>query len=227
MPEEIRSCNKLLAGLSGEVYARLRPHFEPYELEYAVNLYDRGQELTHVYFVESGIVSLLVDTGEMSTMEVAMVGSEGMAALPVFLGITISNNRAVVQGSGHALRMTATNFHAECAISDDLPKIMRLFTYSLLMQISRSAVCTRFHSIESRLARWLLMTQDRMQSPDFKITQEFLSYMLGVRREAVSKAAGHLQRRNLVSYVRGHVTILDRGILEGLACNCYGFISAN
>lgn len=227
MAKEIRSSNRLLAALSSEVYARLQPQFEPFELEYSENLYQRGQEFTHVYFVESGIVSLLVETGEMSTMEVAMVGNEGMAALPVFLGIKISNNRAVVQGSGHALRMTATNFNAECSISDDLPKIMRLFTYSLLMQISRSAVCTRFHSIESRLARWLLMTQDRMRSSDFRITQEFLSYMLGVRREAVNKAAGSFQRRELISYVRGHMTILDRQILEGLACTCYGSIAAN
>lgn len=227
MPDTKRSPNRLLAALPNIAYDRIRPQFEPYELKYAENVYDQGQELKHVYFVESGIVSMLVATSATTTMEVAMVGNEGMAALAVFLGIKVSNNRAVVQGSGTALRMTAKNFNAECALSDELPRIMRLFTYSILMQVSRSAVCTRFHTIESRLARWLLMTQDRMRSEEFQITQEFLSYMLGVRREAVNKAAGLLQRQKLISYVRGHVTVLDRTSLEGLACTCYGFIAAN
>ncbi len=227
MPETTRSPNKLLAALSNVVYARIRPQLQPYELKYSENVYDQGEELRHVYFVESGIVSMLVATSPTTTMEVAMIGSEGMAALAVFLGVKVSNNRAVVQGSGTALRMTAKNFNAECALSDDLPRIMRLFTYSILMQVSRSAVCTRFHSIESRLARWLLMTQDRMRSEDFRITQEFLSYMLGVRREAVNKAAGILQKKKLISYVRGHVTVLDRKSLEGLACTCYGFVATN
>lgn len=227
MSETTRSPNKLLAALPTTAYDRLRPQFEPYELKYRENVYDQGQELKYVYFVETGIISILVATSETTTMEVAMIGSEGMAALAVFLGIKLSNNRAVVQGSGTALRLSAKNFQAECALSDDLPRIMRLFTYSILMQVSRSAVCMRFHPIESRLARWLLMTQDRMRSEDFRITQEFLSYMLGVRREAVNKAAGLLQKQKLISYVRGHVTILDRKTLEGLACTCYGFIAAN
>ena len=227
MPQTTRSSNKLLAALPITAYDRVRPQFEPYELKYREDVYDQGQEMKHVYFVETGIISILVATSPTTTMEIAMVGNEGMAALGVFLGIKLSNNRAVVQGSGNAQRMTAKNFNAECAFSDELPRIMRLFTYSMLMQISRSAVCTRFHSIESRLARWLLMTQDRMRSEDFRVTQEFLSYMLGVRREAVNKAAGLLQKQKLISYVRGHVTVLDRKSLEGLACTCYGFIAAN
>ena len=154
-----------------------------------------------------------------------MVGSEGMVALPVFLGLKSSNNRAVVQGEGVALRMKAADLLKECSASDELPRILRLFTYSMLMQIARSAVCNRFHAIETRLARWLLMAQDRMGSTEFKITQEFLSSMLGVRREAVNKAAGDFQRRKLISYVRGHMSLLDRPELESLACSCYGFIS--
>lgn len=227
MPENTVSSNKLLASLPKIAYDRVRSQFEPFELNYSENLYDRGSELTHVYFVETGIVSLLVAAGETSMIEVAMVGNEGMAALPIFLGVKISNNRAVVQGSGIAQRMSAKDFNAECTLSDDLPRIMRLFTYSILMQVSRSAVCTRYHTIESRLARWLLMTGDRMRSMEFQVTQELLSYMLGVRREAVNKAARILQQGDLISYVRGHVTILDRAALEKLACSCYGFIAAN
>ena len=139
-----------------------------------------------------------------------MVGSEGMAALPVFLGVKVSKNRAVVQGVGFAQRMKVADFLKECSVSDELPRLLRLFTYSILMQIARSAVCNRFHPIESRMARWLLMTQDRMKSTEFKITQEFLSYMLGVRREAVNKAATGFQRRKLISYVRGQMSILNR-----------------
>lgn len=107
----------------------------------------------------------------------------------------------------------------------DKSPFKRAFTYSIIMQIGRSAVCNRFHGIESRMARWLVMTQDRMKSADFKITQDFLSYMLGVRRAAVSKAATRLQQRELISYVRGNMSIIDRKELEALACNCYGFMS--
>lgn len=227
MTESTKPTNKLLADLPAKVFQRIKPHLERFDLRFAQTLYDRDEVFTHVYFVESGIVSLLAAVDERSTIEIAMVGSEGMVALPVFLGIKASNNRAVVQGDGFALRMKVADFLKECAASDELPRLLRLFTYSVVMQIARSAVCNRFHPIESRLARWLLMTQDRMKSTEFKITQEFLSYMLGVRREAVNKAATGFQRRKLISYVRGNMSILNRPELESIVCNCYGFIAGS
>ena len=218
--------NQLLSALPAKVLKRLMPKLERFEFKFGERLYDPGDVFSHVYFPETGIVSLLAAVDERSTIEVAMVGNEGMAALPVFLGIERSDIRAVVQGDGFGRRMSVADISEECLRSDELPRQLRLFTYSLLMQIARSAVCNRFHPIESRLARWLLMTQDRMKNAEFKITQEFLSYMLGVRREAVNKTATGLQRRKLISYNRGHMHILDRKELESLACNCYGFIAA-
>lgn len=221
----LTTTNQILAALPAKAQKRLWPRLERFELKFSETVYDNGDLFTHVYFPETGIISLLAAVDEHSTIEVAMVGCEGMVALPVFLGIERSNNRTVVQGSGFALRLTVADMLTECAASDELPRLLRLFTYSLLMQIARSAVCNRFHPIEARLARWLLMTQDRMKNADFKITQEFLSYMLGVRREAVNKTASGLQRRKLISYNRGHMHILDRKELESLACTCYGFVS--
>ena len=222
MPMSAISPNNLLAALPAHVYAELIPKFERLDLDFAKVVYNYGDTLTHVYFVESGIISLLVAADDHSTIEVGMVGHEGMVALPVFLGVNVSQNRAVVQGAGRALRMKAAEFGNECMAGADLSRIMRLFTYSILMQVARSAVCNRFHSTDSRLARWLLMTQDRMNSNHFQITQEFLSYMVGVRREAINKAATGFQRRDLISYVRGSMTINDRKGLEALACSCYG-----
>lgn len=225
MPRPAISPNSLLAALPAAVYTKLIPKFERFDLEFSEIVYDRGDTFSHVYFIESGIVSLLVAADKHSTIEVGMVGREGMVALPVFLGVKVSKNRAVVQGTGRALRMKASEFESECLAGADLSRIMRLFTYSILMQVARSAVCNRFHSTDSRLARWLLMTSDRMNSDHFQITQEFLSYMVGVRREAVNKAAKGFQRRDLISYVRGSMTINDRKRLETIACSCYGMPS--
>ena len=218
--------NHLLAALPTKTYKGLFPKLERVDLNFGETVYGPGDVLSHIYFVESGIVSMLAVIDDHSTLEVGMVGVEGMVGLPVFLGKKTSGNRAVVQGDGHALRIKAADFSAECAAGNGLSQIMLAFTYSILVQIARSAVCNRFHDIESRLARWLMMTQDRMRSTEFRITQDFLSYMLGVRREAVNKAATSLQQRKLISYVRGNMSILDRKGLESLACNCYGFLAA-
>lgn len=222
----LKTNNHLLAALPAKTYKDLFPKLERVDLNFGEIVYGPGDVLSHIYFVESGIVSMLAVIDDHSTLEVGMVGDEGMVGLPVFLGKKNSSNRAVVQGDGHALRIKAADFSAECVRSDELPYITRAFTYTILIQIARSAVCNRFHDIESRLARWLMMTQDRMRSPDFRITQDFLSYMLGVRREAVNKAATILQQRKLISYVRGNMSVIDRKGLEALACNCYGFLAS-
>ena len=226
MPEKnTKPNNRLLAALSKKEYQNLLPKLEKFDLNYTENIYQPDEVIRHVYFPESGIVSLLSAVGENSTLEVGIVGSEGIVGLPVFLGVKTSNNRAVVQGAGFALRMAAVDFLDYCKNGGDLPKILQRYTHSLITQISQSAVCNRYHPIESRLARWLLLMHDRMRTNEFKITQDFLSNMLGVRREAVNKTATGFQQRQLISYSRGKISILDRAGLEAAACRCYFIIT--
>lgn len=198
---------------------------ERIELVYAQNIYQLGAIIGHVYFPERGIISLLSAVDGDLSLEVGIVGSEGMIGLPVFLGAKTSNNIALVQGEGSALRMTAADFLDECKSSDKLEQAVKCFAQSLMAQTAQSAVCNRYHPIESRMARWLLMTNDRMKTNTFQITQEFLSNMVGVRREAVSKTARNLQELGLISYHRGKLLILDRKGLKGVTCSCYKIIS--
>lgn len=216
--------NRLLAALPSKEYKRLVPDLEPFALNYADGIYRYGADIKHVYFPNSGIVSLLSTVDERSLLEVGIVGNEGMIGLPLFLGVKRSANRAIVQGSGSAVRLTASAFRAECELGGKLSLILRRFTHTLMAQISQSSACFRFHPVEQRLSRWLLMTSDRMGSDDFQLTQEFLSNMLGVRREAVNKSAIELQSRGLISYARGRISITNRKKLERAACKCYAII---
>ena len=220
-----RSTNYLLAALPDKDYEHCCKKLERVELKYGTTIYKTGATIKYVYFPESGIVSLLSAVEEQTTLEVGIVGSEGMLGLPVFLGVSKSNNLALVQGEGVALRMAAADFISECASGDEMSRILKLFTYSLMTQTAQSAACNRFHLIDSRMARWLLMTHDRMRTGEFQITQEFLSNMVGVRREAVNKAARIFHDDGLISYSRGKLTILDLKGLKAIACDCYKVIS--
>ena len=224
MSENTTPVNRLLAALPAEEFQLLLPKLEEIPLIYTKTLYEPDEIINHVYFPESGIVSLLAAIEKSATLEVGLVGSEGVVGLPVFLGVEVSRNLAIVQGAGTAMRISTADFKAACKVQSALTGLLQRYTHSLLTQISQSAVCYRFHSVEARLARWLLMTADRMRSDEFQITQKFLSNMLGVRREAVNKAAGILQKRQLISYHRGGLKILDRAALESVACVCYGII---
>ena len=197
---------------------------EEIPLTFAKTFYEPGDIIRHVYFPNSGIISLLSAVEERSLVEVGIVGNEGFVGVPVFLGVKTSNNCALVQGAGVALEMKTADFLAECENGGALPRLLQRYTHSLIMQISQSAACNRFHPIEARLARWLLMTSDRMESDEFQITQEFLSNMLGVRREGVSKSATQLQQNELINYSRGKITTLNRAGLEAVACRCYFII---
>ena len=216
--------NRLLAALPKDEYRRLLPNLEISPLIFGDILYEAGDPIRHVYFPNSGIISLLAVVADRSTLEVGIVGREGMVGLPVFMGVNTSRERAVVQGGGTAMTMKATAFRKECANGSSLPRLLRRYTHSRLTQMSQGAACNRFHSIDERLARWLLMTRDRMGKDEFQLTQEFLSNMLGVRREGVSKAAAELQKQQLISYSRGILTTLDPAGLEAIACRCYGII---
>ena len=216
--------NRVLAALSSQEYKQLLPEFEPFPLVFGARVFEPGEIMRHVYFPTSGIVSLLATTGQNSSLEVGIVGNEGMVGVSAFMGVKTSRTLAVVQGAGSALRMKVGPFRKTMENGSGLPLLLLSYTHSLLTQISQAAVCNRFHPIDARLARWLLMTRDRMGANEFKVTQEFLSNMLGVRREGVNRAAGSLQRKKLISYSRGTLTILRRAGLEAVACECYRII---
>jgi CRP-like cAMP-binding protein len=216
--------NQLLAALPKKEYQALQHHLEEIPLIFEEILYQPRVLISDVYFPNSGIVSLLAAANGRASLEVGLVGSEGVLGLAIFMGVNISQNRAVVQGAGSAMKIKATAFRKECNNGGALPRLLQRYAHSLLTQITQSAVCNQFHSVDARLARWLLMTHDRMGTDEFQLTQEFLSNMLGVRREGVSKAAGDLQKRKLIEYSRGRLTVLDRAGLEATSCGCYEII---
>ena len=213
--------NQLLAALPLKEYQRLEPDLEQVPLDFGTILYEPGEVMPYVYFPNQGIVSLLSTVEERSPLEVGMVSSEGMVGIGIFLGVSTSLNRALVQGTGTAMRMKATVLRREIKQQTPLPDLLRRYTHSLLAQISQGAVCNHFHRVEQRLARWLLMTHDRLRSDEFRLTQDFLSDMLGVRREGVVRAARVLQKDKLITYVRGQIQILNRAGLEAASCQCY------
>ena len=222
--KEQPSANHLLAAMPRKTYLRLLPGLEPVNLEYGQVLYEPTGAIRHVYFPIDCLVSLLTAVDSQRALEVGMVGNEGMVGMPMALGIGISAVRALVQGSGSAMRMTAERLRAEMKINMPLQRALFRYTHLLMAQVSQTAACNRFHMADARLARWLLMTSDRLHRDEFRLTHEFLAHMLGVRRVGVTKAASILERRNLIGYSRGHIEILDRGRLEGAACTCYRIV---
>jgi CRP-like cAMP-binding protein len=216
--------NQLLAALPKKDFQGLVRHLEQIPLIFETIIYQPNAPMSDVYFPNSGIVSLLAGVSERTTLEVGLVGNEGMVGLGVFLGVNSSVNRAVVQGAGSAMKMKASSLRKQCKDGGILSQVLQRYAHSVLAQVTQSAVCNQFHSVDARLARWLLMTRDRMANDEFQLTQEFLSHMLGVRREGVSIAAGDLQKRKLIRYSRGTLRILDRPGLEAISCGCYEII---
>lgn len=216
--------NHLLAELPRKEYRHLIDNMEQVVLTYGEILYESGAQIKHVYFPNDAVVSLLTLVDRHRALEVGLVGREGMVGIPLALEIGISPVRALVQGTGTAMRMNAAPFLQELRQSHALKRALHRYTYSLMTQITQTAACNRFHVIEARLARWLLMTHDRVQSASFRLTQDFLSQMLGVRRVGVTKAARTLQQDGLIRYSRGNIAILDRKGLEAACCSCYEIV---
>ncbi len=211
----------MLATLPARERARLIERCEPVELEFGDILANPGDAVTHVHFPTSSFVSLVTPMGGRDILEVALAGNEGMFGVWVALGAPTSNVRGLVQGAGSAWRMSAVSFRRELAANPGLSRSVLRYVHVLMTQLAQTAGCNRFHVVEQRLARWLLMTSDRSHSANFHITHEFLAFMLGVRRVGITKAATTLQKRKLIAYSRGEVAILDRAGLVEAACSCY------
>jgi len=213
--------NSLLAALPRKSYRRLVSGLAPVTLTFGDILYHPGDTIRDVFFPVESLVSLLTPVDGHLALEVGMVGREGMVGVPLALGIGVSSVRALVQGAGPALKMSADRFRTELHAIPALQAELNRYVHTLMAQISQTAACNRFHVVEARLARWLLMTRDRVRSGDFRMTHEFLSHMLGVRRVGVTEAATALQRRHLIEYSRGSIRILDHAGLEAASCDCY------
>lgn len=218
--------NSLLAELTGRNYQSLLSGLELVTLKFGDVLYEPGQKIRHVYFPGNSLVSLLTLVDDRMALEVGMVGREGMVGLPLALGADVSPVRALVQGAGTAMRMTSARFSREFRKSPRLRQGVHHYANALMAQVSQTAACNRFHVVVARLARWLLMTRDRVRSGEFRLTHEFLGHMLGVRRVGVTTAARALQRRKLIDYARGSIKILDHKGLEAAACECYAIVNA-
>jgi CRP-like cAMP-binding protein len=215
------TANHLIESLPNADRARLLAICEPAELTLSEVLCEPGAVTRHVYFPTGGFVSLVTLLPGHPGLEVGMVGREGMVGAQLVLGVTAAPLRALVQGSGAALRIGARIFRTELARSPALQRRLGRYLYVLMAQLATSAGCLRYHSVGPRLARWLLMTQDRAQADTFHVTHEFLAYMLGVRRAGVTGAATAMQRGGLIRYSRGTLTVVDRSGLEAAACSCY------
>ncbi len=213
--------NELIERLARKDRSRLLALAEPVQLVLSSVLYEPGKITRHVYFPTDGFISLVAPFDGKPALEVGMVGREGMLGAHLALGVATVPLHALVQGPGAAWRIGATAFRGELARSPALQRLLNRYLYVLMAQLAASAACLRFHLIGPRLARWLLMSQDRAHTERFHVTQEFLAYMLGVRRVGITAAAGALQRSGLIEYHRGEMTVLDRRGLEAMACACY------
>jgi CRP-like cAMP-binding protein/PAS domain-containing protein len=216
--------NRLLAARPAREYERLLDGREPVTLSYGEILHEPGEPMRHVYFPTDCVVSLLTIVEGHRALEVGLVGREGMVGSRLALGITESSVRALVQGTGSAVRISAARFLKAFRQSPALQRIMLQFADTLMVQVSQTAACNCFHVVEERLARWLLMTRERLPTAEFHLTHEFLADMLGVRRVGVTAAASSLQRQKLIRYRRGNIRILDQKGLEAAACDCYQHI---
>jgi CRP-like cAMP-binding protein len=216
--------NAILAGLSPRQATRLKSQLKPVSLTFGRVLYEPGNAIRHVYFPTNCLISLLTSVDKRRSLEVGMVGNEGMAGMPFILGMGVSGVRAIVQGGGGALQMASASFRVEFERNRALQEALYRYMYALMAQISQTAACNRFHEAEPRLARWLLMTRDRVMSDEFPLTHEFLAHMLGMRREGVTEAASALKRRKLIDYRRGEIKILDLKGLKAASCTCYQIV---
>ena len=216
--------NSLLAALPHAEYQRLLGGLELATLKFGEVLHEPNTRLRHVYFPIDCVISLLMTGKGHPDLQIGLVGHEGVVGIPLALGIQVSSRRALVQGAGTALRMESALFRKECLQSKPLRQALYRYKHALVSQIAQSVVCSYFHSVHERLARYLLMATNCARSREIRLTQEFMARMLGVRRVSVNSAARDLQKRKLIKCERGEITILDRKRLTAASCECYKII---
>jgi len=216
--------NRLLAVLPEAELARWLPRMEPVPLQLGKVLYESGSQLAHVYFPTTAIVSLLYVMEDGGSAEIAVVGREGVVGISLFMGGGSTPSRAVVQSAGHGFRVNASLMMEEFNRAGPVLHLLLRYTQALITQMAQTAVCNRHHTLDQQLCRWLLLSLDRLDSRELVMTQELIANMLGVRREGVTEAAGHLQEAGLIRYRRGHITVLDRAGLEKRSCECYAVV---
>jgi CRP-like cAMP-binding protein len=216
--------NKLLAALPDAEWERLSPNLKPVFMPLGQSVYESGVQLDHVYFPTTCIVSLLFVMADGASAEIAVVGNEGLVGVALFMGGETTPSRAVVQSEGWAYRLKGQFLKEEFTLGGEMQHLLLRYTQALLTQMAQTAVCNRHHSIDQQLSRWLLLSIDRLESDELKMTQELIANMLGVRREGVTEAAGNLQKAGLIRYSRGHIKVMDREGLEARCCECYGVV---
>ena len=216
--------NHLLAALPTADYERLLPDLDLVPLPLGMAVYESGGKLDYVYFPTDCIVSLLYVMKSGASAEIAVVGYEGLVGVALFMGGESTPSRAVVQSAGNAYRLPSKTLKREFEQSGPLQHLLLRYTQALITQMAQTAVCNRHHTVEQQLARWLLLSLDRLNSNELNMTQELIANMLGVRRKGVTEAAGKLQAAGLIQYIRGHIKVLDRPKLEQQVCECYAVV---
>jgi CRP-like cAMP-binding protein len=216
--------NRLLAALPEPEWTQWRPHLEVVELTLGQVLSEPDSKFTHVYFPTSAIISLLYLTADGDSAELAVVGHEGLLGVAVFMGGETTRSRAIVQSAGCAVRLDGHVILQEFKRAGPVMQLLLRYTQALITQMSQTAVCNRYHTVEQQLCRWLLLSLDRLRSNELVMTQELIANMLGVRREGVTEAAGRLHKTGILQYQRGRITVLDRSELEKRTCECYGVV---
>ena len=213
--------NHLLASLADDEWQRWLPLLEHVELPLGHVLYESGKTLSHVYFPTTAIVSLLYVLENGASAEIAVVGNEGLVGVSLFMGGGSTPSRAVVQSAGQGFRLKAKAMKDEFDRGGPVLHLLLRYTQALITQMAQTAVCNRHHSLDQQLCRWLLLSLDRLDGAELVMTQELIANMLGVRREGVTEGASKLQNAGLITYSRGHITVLDRPGLEQRTCECY------
>src|SRR4030088_2877426 len=221
--EEARR-NHLLAALPPAELSSLASQMSMESLSLGDSIYESGAPLKQVFFPTTSVISLLYVMLDGSSAEIAVVGFEGVVGVSLFMGGNTTPSRAVVQSAGEALVLSAKHVHNEFSRGGPLHGLLLKYTQALITQMAQTAVCNRHHSVDQQLCRWLLLSLDRLASPEITMTQELIANMLGVRREGVTEAAGKLQKAGVISYRRGHIKVLDRRRLEGMSCECYDVV---
>jgi CRP-like cAMP-binding protein len=216
--------NRILAALPSDEYKRLLPHLKPVTLEYKQVLFEPHKAIRYAYFPEDSIVSMVTTVIDKTVVEVGLAGYEGMVCVATFLGANSSPHQCIVQGQGSAQRIKVSVLRDEFKRGGRLQDLLLRYTQAHLVMIAQTAVCNRLHALEARLSRWLLMIHDRVDGGEFLLTQDVISKMLGVQRTGVTDAAGTLQKKQVISYSRGRIAILNRQKLEETSCECYRIV---